>query len=172
MSPPYLFKDVAAARLPGSDASPRRSCTGEYARPMDQRSIGGGTANSPFGCVPSRPLGRSRVRPPPSLRVILRPEPCQPTRCARCEERTVKETQEILLSCIQTPGSAVRVPGPRLQDRPSGRDKESGGASISGRQGPYSEPRRWPARSEPAGDAVVRYGHVHGTPIPKCPDRV
>jgi hypothetical protein len=43
------------------------------------------------------------VRLPPSLRFILRPEPRQPTRCARREERAVKETQEILLSSTTRP---------------------------------------------------------------------
>jgi hypothetical protein len=43
------------------------------------------------------------VRLPPSLRFILRPEPRQPTRCARREESAVKETQEILLSSTTRP---------------------------------------------------------------------
>jgi hypothetical protein len=119
MSPPSLFNDAAQSQLPGSGASARRSRTGHYARPIDHRSIGGGTANSPFGCRPSRPLGRSRVRLPPSLRFILRPEPRQPTRCARREESAVKETQEILLrrhpdlpigcSWASSSGSAIRA---------------------------------------------------------------
>jgi hypothetical protein len=139
-------------------------------------SIGGGAVDSPMAAVLSRPLARSRVRLPPSPRFILRPEPRQPTRCARREDSTVKKTQEILLSCTTKRPDRLFA---NLRQRRSW--ASSSGSAIGARQGirrglhfgkrsPYPElsslahrrraravrtpgaqalpePRRWPPRS-------------------------